>query len=361
MNAGEHEEPRDQVIADAARAGHAITADQLARWHRAGLLPRPRQLSLGRGRGTISVYPAGTGEQVVALCQFKDEDRRLDRVACRLWWEGFPVDLALIRRQLLKTADGIAEAMEHAGEVPRGRARGFDAVMTHGLGPRRLATMVTAATRPRSDGAARLARWEAARPPSLDDLARFIGDLIADWVTGVRAAEILMSATEDDLLLARERARFLLSVMQELLGPLAWIFGKGGKGFRLLDRAQASLDPADHVAVVALMVLLAPAVPRDTMEAIDAGRVPEVARELRLVMAVRDQVPGAADVLTPMAIRALWRDNEAARHHLGDVQEFAENNRQQIDAIVASLGLEAGRAQSQPAAPRQLRAADEPA
>jgi hypothetical protein len=36
---------------------------------------------------------------------------------------------------------------------------------------------------------------------------------------------------------------------------------------------------------------------------------------LQLVLAIRDQVPDAADVFTPMAVRALLRNKEAARRY----------------------------------------------
>src|SRR5258707_5993855 len=77
-------ESRDQVIGYASSLGYIVSAAQLARWHRAGLLPRPRQRPLGRGRGTETVYPPGTSVQVVALCQIKAEEHRLDRPAVRL-------------------------------------------------------------------------------------------------------------------------------------------------------------------------------------------------------------------------------------------------------------------------------------
>src|SRR5258707_10332904 len=93
-------ESRDEVIQRALVVGYTVSPAQLARWHRAGLLPRPRQQALGRGRGTETFYPPGSALQVVAICQIKDEERRLERIAFRLWWEGFPVEMAVIREQL---------------------------------------------------------------------------------------------------------------------------------------------------------------------------------------------------------------------------------------------------------------------
>src|SRR5258708_33835896 len=73
-------------------AGFGVSATQLSRWHREGLLPRPRQRSMGRGKGTQSVYPAGTCSQLLALCKIRNQTRLLGRVGWHLWWKGFPVD-----------------------------------------------------------------------------------------------------------------------------------------------------------------------------------------------------------------------------------------------------------------------------
>lgn len=90
-------ESQKYLIAVAQKAGFLVSARQLARWHREGLLPRPKQESLGRGRGTRSVYPDGTADQLIALCEFKKSGRRLDYLAWHLWWEGFDVGIGLIR------------------------------------------------------------------------------------------------------------------------------------------------------------------------------------------------------------------------------------------------------------------------
>lgn len=90
-------ETREQLLALAASSGHRVTEHQIVRWHREGLLPRPRQRSLGRGRGTETVYPTGTGEQLLALCAIHAEERRLDHVAWRLWWAGYDIPTERVR------------------------------------------------------------------------------------------------------------------------------------------------------------------------------------------------------------------------------------------------------------------------
>lgn len=99
-------EPASEVLARAREAGHRPSTAQIARWHRAGLLRRPRQRPLGRGKGTETVYAFGTGDQLVALCEihFREKVRRLADIGWRLWWRGFTVDDEYWRPELKAAA-----------------------------------------------------------------------------------------------------------------------------------------------------------------------------------------------------------------------------------------------------------------
>ncbi len=97
MNAGETAEA---LIARLSSHGYTVTKTELARWHRAGLLPRPQRRSLGRGRGMISIYPPGTMDQLLALCTIHRSEKRLPYVAWRLWWEGYTIPLSSIQEFL---------------------------------------------------------------------------------------------------------------------------------------------------------------------------------------------------------------------------------------------------------------------
>src|SRR5690348_2860734 len=79
------------LLAQAKAAGFAVSETQLARWSRAGLLPRPKQQSLGRGKGTQTVFPPGTAAQLLALCAIRKQTRLMVRWGWHLWWRGFPV------------------------------------------------------------------------------------------------------------------------------------------------------------------------------------------------------------------------------------------------------------------------------
>lgn len=102
--------------AAAAESGQPMSSPLLAKWRRAGLLPRPVQRSMGRGRGTVAIYPAGSTAQLLRLLAIRAEheaapaDGRAergrfnpDRALWRLWWEGWPVNPGKVRDALSDT------------------------------------------------------------------------------------------------------------------------------------------------------------------------------------------------------------------------------------------------------------------
>ena len=100
----------DELVELVLGAGFALSRAQLARLHRRGLIPSPVQRSLGRGRGTKSVYPEGTGEQLLRLCELRVTRRNLDDVGWLLWWEEFDVRPDVVRRVVDRVVTGWAEA-----------------------------------------------------------------------------------------------------------------------------------------------------------------------------------------------------------------------------------------------------------
>jgi hypothetical protein len=109
MQQSEDGEPIDQVLTVARAADLSVTADQLRRWHRHGLLPRPKQKGLGRERGTVIVYPSGTADQLLALAKLLAQHRALSRAGWPLWWQGFPVTENYIRDPLSRLVASLSE------------------------------------------------------------------------------------------------------------------------------------------------------------------------------------------------------------------------------------------------------------
>ena len=103
-----------ELLTLARRQGYIVSAFQLVRWHRAGLLPRPRQQPLkgGGNRGTCSLYPPGTGDQLLLLCSLRLHERRLSHLAWRLWLAGYRVEYRIIRAQLQQAAVRLSRWMQ---------------------------------------------------------------------------------------------------------------------------------------------------------------------------------------------------------------------------------------------------------
>lgn len=112
MNIDASTENSAELLELAQQQGYLISAHQLVRWHRAGLLPRPQQQPLKRARGTCSLYPPGTGEQLLLLCSLHSRERRLSHLAWQLWLAGYRVDYEIIRAQLQRATARISRWMQ---------------------------------------------------------------------------------------------------------------------------------------------------------------------------------------------------------------------------------------------------------
>jgi hypothetical protein len=137
----------NELLKAARASGFAVSRAQLARWHRSGWLPAPKQRRLGRGRGTESVYPLEARDRLWAICALPVRQRHSPLVEWQLWWRGFEVPIETVRRHLaqvaqsweraireLRTGDELSPKAQHfikdvsaAKRLPRGlanRARG---------------------------------------------------------------------------------------------------------------------------------------------------------------------------------------------------------------------------------------------
>jgi hypothetical protein len=216
---------RDEVIGYASSLGYIVSGPQLARWHRAGLLPRPRQRPLGRGLGTQTIYPPGTSVQMVALCQIKAEEHRLDRVAFRLWGEGFTIEPDVIRSLLVAKMNRVDAELSHASVKVTERTR-VDSGPRWSLGRTGVEVMIAMASHYDSGTTAPVTMsWQSvgARPPSLKDMATLTGQALAARTRGSSVADLVAEASDDDLIRARDRSRSMLALMQSAAAPMAWL------------------------------------------------------------------------------------------------------------------------------------------
>ncbi len=77
----------------------------LISWRAWGAIPH-RKRGLGRGKGSVTEYPAAVTQQIQRLLELLDEKRSLDFAIYQLWREGYPVNLRkVIKRDLRKIKD----------------------------------------------------------------------------------------------------------------------------------------------------------------------------------------------------------------------------------------------------------------
>jgi hypothetical protein len=113
-----------------------ITARKIERWRKERLLPRPRLVRLGRGRGTRSEYPPETGKILLALCRLRRRfPHDLDAIRFGLWLVGYQLPIDYVKRSMerllsplsqaipLDTPDPLATAEQLAAEVQSKRLR----------------------------------------------------------------------------------------------------------------------------------------------------------------------------------------------------------------------------------------------
>lgn len=68
-----------------------VTRDQLHRWQREGVIPRPTQRGLGQGNGSESFYPDHAVQHIRRAAVLLSKHRSLDDAAWQLWLEGFEI------------------------------------------------------------------------------------------------------------------------------------------------------------------------------------------------------------------------------------------------------------------------------
>jgi hypothetical protein len=97
-------ERTSDILARARAAGFTLSARQLKRWHSSDLIPRPSQLWDKGIPGSDTIYPPGTGDQLLVLCAICQRVRRSKDRGWMLWWLGFSVDEPFWKDILIKSA-----------------------------------------------------------------------------------------------------------------------------------------------------------------------------------------------------------------------------------------------------------------
>ena len=93
---------KKQLLADLRRVGVPTSADQLTRWHTAGLIPHPCVCHLGRGLGTESFYPPIAQLQALVVAWTLRIRRSFEFARWVLWCYGFPGFTEKVREDLVR-------------------------------------------------------------------------------------------------------------------------------------------------------------------------------------------------------------------------------------------------------------------
>jgi hypothetical protein len=363
-------ETSEELLAFSKAHSYAVTATQLARWHREGLLPYPEWRSLGKGRGTQTVYPPGSGKQLLALCAIHAQERRLDYVAWHLWWADYDIPLKRIRvflgrmmkqwddyvRDLVDSETGelseaawklVDNAAEGRLEKPLSKARKrvgkkrFDTFM-------RLAFEAASGTfggfsnEPEEDSKdeegsileqglglerARIDHAGDVEPWLKENLEATLKEM--SQLLGTKALKRgLTNLTDEQLLEVREQASMWLA----LLGGYSLMFdkmlGRGAFGLSAVGEAIRDMEPPDQA-----MWLLAWAIsryegPERLREGIEAlGKPTQEMQEglcgWELAERLRREVPALSDVLSSQRLRTALRSSEERERYEAELIEVS--------------------------------------
>jgi hypothetical protein len=97
-----------ELLAAADCHGAKVSDDQLKRWRKAGLVPRPTVEHVTGTRGSRAQYPEWAVEQLVIVDRLHRTIHRLDALRVAVWWEGHWVEPDALRASLIAPLDRLA-------------------------------------------------------------------------------------------------------------------------------------------------------------------------------------------------------------------------------------------------------------
>jgi hypothetical protein len=371
----EGRETGEEVLNRIRTAGYKLNNTQLARRHRAGLISGVEVRALGRGRGSVSLYPVGTGARLIRTIELAGPGRPIfEKVAWRVWWEDGGQLVPLVRERLRQEAANweselsrLADllAAEDAGEqtavaeMEKTYTAASEERMPTTLGQVRrnvgrgrfttvfrvLAEVATGSFEGYQDEEAELAfekalgidhartdRLAGGEPwfegSSAQDLKQLSG------VFGRRSLSDLADAADDDLEKARREVYVFFQIFEALassigavlagdalgLGTVTAVFGSRPEKlqpFFVLMWLALREDPVLHEGMLKTMAALPDALAaRDAFEAI---RV------------MRAEVPALSTVMTDEALGAALLDAERGKRLRAEIAEVSSMNQGTVD------------------------------
>jgi hypothetical protein len=315
---------------------------------------------MGRGRGTVSVYPESTVAQLDALLTIHDTEKKVAHIAWRMWWMGYPISEDAIRALLRQVAskfdavrrrlrdpsgDGLSDEAIRLIESPPSKTlfgRPLPAIERERLQSAVLETAVeilagTFAELPidpeTGDSAPVVATLinalglergsqdslGAHRPWLPDDTSQISQDLqpIFAALASVPWPMLADSLTIEELVQARDTMRSMSTVLPAFAAYAELAFGKNAFGFSHASRMLSKM--LRQVPVQVLVVVAIAHLGRVIEEVRDGSQAycelgaqwrAEMQPALALLDALRDEVPEVTHVLNPQKLLRAMQDPE---------------------------------------------------
>lgn len=364
-----------------AAVGWVVTRDQIRRWHKAGLIPRPVNApGLGQAKGRLPYYPSGTDQQVEALLRAHQRFRSLKDVAWSLWWAGYSVPEQPIRDRLCQLAARMDEALTGLVQRPSGdltdqawdltdafavaSLRGVPARVRRRVGQDRFSTVLTQLLQfatgtfrgfepdpvsgkheDRTIFLQGLGLEPAttdrvgARGPWLD--VETVGPVLEEMsrdFAAISFEHMARTVSLTGLQTARDQMRVFLAVLSDYVEMVRPALGPNPFGLGELVRfAETLKDPRAQATLVLVgLVFQRPEWTEDLTEWLAATRdIPDHVETYRRGMFLAQEVPAVAQVWTTDRQRLALRSPEAAEQLRQDMTQVGKLHRAEIDRALA--------------------------
>lgn len=343
-----------------------VTEAALSRWRRLGLLPEGLLERRGR-HGTRRLFPPAAGPQLLALCHihYTLGERRIRYVAWRLWRQGYPVKLELVREFLLPIAREWEAQLDHVREADEAELQRLVAEAansrlrdSHGAGLRK---------RVGRDDFPELVRamFGVIRGEQMDrkasslfvrgfglkrgwtdfvwqDDARMLGSVdeiirLAPRLLSTPLPALVETATAEELI----RVRDVFGLHIEALATLGRVLGRwvarDAFGLGVISEILESLDPAAEAGLmlIGLAALRTTDVDPALIEA-EQGWVRRGVRAAEAIEGLIDLVPDLRPLMSARRFQASLRFREAAERRLIEVGKISAPHRAAITAYISS-------------------------
>lgn len=345
-----------QFMLDLATSrGFEITRTQLARWHRAGVLPAPRQRSRGRGRGTETVYPPGTGQLLLAVCEARKHRRKLDEVAWALWWAGNDVPSEPVRAFLAKCATKIDNVTSGKTRLPsqdtmrRVRLSGPLSGVRKRMGRDEFPELVSTLLGTLSDHQqpsdstilvkalglqrARKDRTIDAGPLISSDVSGTFQEL-GSMFGGIKLVEVLSGMSDHDLKNSRDAFKAVVETLQHAQEQFTKLWGPDAFGLASISKWVDQPTPQGQALVVILWHVLTAkpsfATGRDKILETKAN-VEAAERNFDVLESFRAEFPNSAGILAPQQLGAAFKNKRKRDQLQADLRKFRKANRKRVD------------------------------